>query len=127
MVMLMVKELPAPPGCKITQADLDDLFSEKELRGMFPAGGRLIAVKPIVLDGQKGGMVVFEQTLQRLDVSMTVRGMHFVTIRSGKMLSIQCMIYMRPGGATDMQGRFGLFEPVFRLIGNSLVLNDRYK
>jgi hypothetical protein len=127
MAMLMVKELPTPPGYKITQADLDDLFSEKELRGMVPTGGRVISAKPIVLDGQKGGMLVFEQTLQRLDVSLTVRGMHFVTIRSGKMLSIQCMVYTRPGGAADMQGRFGLFEPVFRLIGNSLVLNDRYK
>lgn len=127
MVMLMVKDLPTPPGYKVTQADLDDLFSEKELRGMVPAGGRLIAAKPIVLDGQKGGMIVFEQTLQRLDVSMTVRGMHFVTVRAGKMILIQCMVYIRPGGEADMQGRFGRFEPVFRLIGNSLVLNYRYK
>ncbi|HWW77753.1 MAG TPA: hypothetical protein VNZ44_20280, partial [Pyrinomonadaceae bacterium] len=127
MAMLMVKDLPAPPGHKITQADLDDLFSENELRGMVPAGGRLIAAKPIVLDGQKGGMVVFEQTLQRLDLSMTMRGMYFVTVWAGKMVSVQCMVYMRPGSDTDMQGRFGRFEPVFRLIGNSFVLNDRYK
>lgn len=127
MAMLMVKDLPTPPGYKVTQAELDDLFSEKELRGMVPAGGRLIAAKPVVLDGQKGGMVEFEQTLQRLDVSMTVRGMHFVTVRAGKMVFIQCMVYMRPGGDTDMQRRFGRFEPVFRLIGNSFVLNDRYK
>jgi hypothetical protein len=127
MAMLMVKDLPVPPGYKVTQAELDDLFSEKELRGMVPSGGRLIAAKPIILDGQKGGMVMFEQTIQRLDVSMTVRGMHFVTIRSGKMVLIQCMVYMRLGGDTNMQGRFEHFEPVFRLIGNSFVLNDRYK
>lgn len=126
MVMLMVKDLPTP-GYKVARADLEALFSEKELRGMVPAGGRLIAAKPIVLDGQKGGMVVFEQTLQRLAVSMTVRGVHFVTVRSGKMVSVQCMVYMRPGGDVDAPGRFGRFEPVFRLIGNSLVLNDRYK
>ena len=70
---------------------------------------------------------MFEQTLQRLDVSMTVRGMHFVTVRAGKMLSVQCMVYMRPGGAADMRGRFGRFEPAFRLIANSFVLNDRYR
>ena len=39
MAMLMVKDLPTPPGYKVTRADLDNLFSEKELRGMVPAGG----------------------------------------------------------------------------------------
>lgn len=127
MALIMVKDLPAPPGYKITQADLEGIFSEKELRGMVPAGARLISAKPIVLDGQKGGMVMFEQTVQRLDLSMTVRGVHFVTVRSGKMVSIQCMANVRPGSGEDAQVRFGRFESVFRLIGNSLVLNDRYK
>lgn len=127
MALIMVKDLPMPPGYKMTQADLRDIFSEKELRGMVPAGARLISAKPIVLDGQQGGMVMFEQTLQRLDLTMTVRGIHFVTVRSGKMVSIQCMANVRPGAGDDAQARFGRFETVFRLIGNSLILNDRYK
>ena len=94
---------------------------------MVPDGGRLISAKPIVLDGEKGGMILFEQTLQRLDLSMTMRGLNFITVRSGKMIFIQCMVYTRPGEASKMQERFSRFEPVFRLIGNSFVLHDRYK
>jgi len=94
---------------------------------MVPDGGRLISAKPIVLDGERGGMLLFEQTLQRLDLSMTVRGLNFITVRSGKMIFIQCMVYMRLGEASKMQERFGRFEPVFRLIGHSFVLHDRYK
>jgi hypothetical protein len=127
MAMLMVKDLPVPPGYKMTKADLDSFFSESELRALVPAGGRLISAKPVVLDGERGGMVTFEQTVQRLDLSMTVRGVHFVTLRSGKMISIQCMVYMRPGAGAEMRERFGRFETVFRLIGNSFVLHDRYR
>lgn len=37
-ILLMVKDIPLPPGYKVTKKELDDFFSHKELRGMVPTG-----------------------------------------------------------------------------------------
>jgi hypothetical protein len=127
MVMLMVKDLPLPPGRRITERELDGFFVERELRQMLPAGARFITGKPITLDGHRGGVLVFDQTVQRLDVALTIRSLHFMSIRGGKMITVQCMVSTPPGQDATLQERFSRVEPLFRLVGDSFILQEQYR
>ncbi|MBU4231584.1 MAG: hypothetical protein L6277_07940 [Desulfobacterales bacterium] len=127
VVMLMVKDLSLPPGYKPSHQELEEFFTEKDLMEMVPEGARVISAKPIVLDNHKGGMILFDQTLQRLDMTITMRSLHFITISSGKMIFMQCMVSTLPGKEAELQERFNRFEPLFKLMANRFILQDQYK
>jgi hypothetical protein len=128
VVMLMVKDLPIP----ISQKELDELFSEKDfsekqLSEMMPEGAKFISTKPIVLDNHKGIMLIFDQTLKRIDITTKMRGVHFITISKNKMIFLQCMVSTPSGKETELQERFTRFEPLFKLIANGFILQNQYK
>lgn len=127
MILLMVKDVPLPSGYKVTKKELDEFFSDKELRGMVPTGARVISAKPIILDGQKGGMVIFDQTVQRLDITLKIRNLYFVTVRGNKIIFVQCMVSTPPGKETEMQQRFNRIEPLSKWVGNSFVMQEQYR
>ncbi|MBX9847601.1 MAG: hypothetical protein K2Z80_38070, partial [Xanthobacteraceae bacterium] len=66
-ITLVVQDLALPAGYKISSAELDELFSAKELRASRPAGAVVIAAQPITWDRRKGGMVIFDHRVQQLD------------------------------------------------------------
>lgn len=123
MVMLMVKDIGYTPS----KQEINTLFSEHGLKEMLPDGAKLISAKPIVLDNHKGGMIIFEQTGQRLDITLTMRSLQFVTIRGSKMIFVQCMVTALPGKEAELKKRYSRFEPLFRAIANSFVIQEQYK
>lgn len=127
MILLMVKDLPLPPGYKVTRKELDEFFTDKELRGMAPRGTTVISAKPIMLDGHKGGMFIFDQTMQRLDITMKIRNLHFVTVRGNRMIFVQCMVSAPPGKESEIQERFNRLEPLFKWVSNSFVIQEQYR
>jgi hypothetical protein len=127
MIVLMVKDLGLPPGYKATERELRGIFVESELRKMVSDEGTFVSGKPITLDGQPGGMVVFDVSAQRLDVTLKMRILQFVTVRRGKMIIVQCLVSPPQGQEAALPARFNRLEPLFRLIGNSFILQEQYK
>lgn len=127
MFLIMVKDIPLPPGYTLTQKDLDEFFVESELRGMVPDGGKFISAKPIVLDNHKGAMILFDQSAQRLDLTLTMRNLHFITIRGNKMIFIHCMVSATPGKESKLQEKFSRFESLFKMVANAFVIQEQYK
>jgi len=127
VVILMVKDIQLPSGYKVSQKELDEFFTENELGEMVPQGAKVISAKPIVLDNHKGGMIIFDQTLQRLDMTINMRNLHFITISSNKIIFVQCMVSSLSEKETELDKHFNRFEPLFKLIANRFVLQDQYK
>lgn len=126
-ILLAVKDIPLPAGYKPTKRELDEFFSDKELRGLAPAGARVISAKPIMLDGQKGGMVIFDQTGQRLETTFTMRNLSFVTARGNKMIFVSCLVSPPTGKEAQLQERFTRIESLFKWVANSFVLQEQYR
>ena len=125
-ILLMVKDIPLPSGYEITDQELDDFFSPQELKLMIPNGASFISAQPIILDNQKGGMMVFDQTLQRIDQKVSFRNLQFITIFKNKMIFIQCMVATKKNNQTDLNKQFRRLEPLFKLVANSFVIQDQY-
>ena len=124
---LMVKNIPLLSGYTITEQDLDNLFVESELKGIVPEGGKFISAKPIVLDRHKGAMIVYESTVQQLDITITTRILWFITMYDGKIISISCSVSALPGEESELKERFNLFEPLFKIIANTFIIQEQYK
>lgn len=125
-LVLIVKEIPLPQAYRITEKELEDLFSPRSLREMLPAGASFLSAKPIALDRRKGGMRVCELLPQRVDSTVKRRGLQFMTTDAKKMMLVQCLTGTVSGSLTDLDERFRKIEPLFQLIGNSWVLQSPY-
>jgi len=124
-ITLMVKELPLPKDYKISEEELNDFFTEKEMKTMIPPGGKFVAFKKMTFDANIGGMLEIEQTLKRLDSTMKVREISYMFIRGNK----QYILSITVGSEklyTDLTIEIQKYLPLYRLIANSIVVNDQY-
>ena len=125
--ILMVKNIPLPAGYNLSENELKEFFQSSELRHMVPEGGTFIDAKSIVLEGAPAGMLVFDQTVQRLDLTLTTRMTQFVTIQEKSMILIQFMIPKLPDSKESLDELQAKQRQNFGAIVNTLVLNDRYR
>ena len=124
-IMLMVKEMPLPKGYKITKEELNDLFTEKEMKDMVPDGGKFISFTKMTLDNNIGGMIEFEQTIERLDFKIKIRMVQFMFIRGNKMYTLQGTVGSEKAD-TDLSLEMKKYLPLYRLVANTIVVNDQY-
>ncbi len=127
MFLLMVKDIPLPLDYTLTEQDLDDFFVESELKKMVPEGAKYVSAKTIVLDNHKGAMIIYDHIGQRLDITITSRTLHFITILGGKIIWVSCYVSALPGEESELQERFNRFEPLFKMIGNTFIIQEQYK
>lgn len=127
MCNLMVKDLPLPAGYKPTAEELKDFFQPNELKDMVPDGGTFVDAKYIVLEGSPAGMLVSDQTTQRLDISVTMRMTQFVTIQGTSMIFMQFMVAKMPDSTESLDELQKKYLPTYRAIANTFVYNDKYK
>ncbi len=123
---LMVKDIDLPRGYVVTEEELDDFFSPEEMRDMVPEEATFISAKPVVIDRHKGGMIVWEQIAQRVDRKVYTRNVQFVTLYKNKMLFLQCMVGSVSDDPASLRATFEKYEPLFKLIANSFVIQDQY-
>jgi hypothetical protein len=127
MFLLMVKDIPLPLDYTLTEQDLDDFFVESELKKMVPEGAKNVSAKTIVLDNHKGAMIIYDHIGQRLDIAITSRTLHFITILGGKIIWVSCYVSALPGEESELKERFNRFEPLFKMIGNTFIIQEQYK
>ena len=63
---------------------------------------------------------------QRVDVKMALSNMHFITLYKNKMIFIQCMSGSASPDMAAAQAKFERYEPLFKLVANSFVLQSQY-
>ena len=89
-IMIMVKEMALPEGYKIPKEDLNNLFTETEMKELVPENGKFLSFTKMTLDNNIGGMIEFEQTVERLDFKVKIRMIQFMFIRGNKWYYLQC-------------------------------------
>lgn len=126
-LVFQVRAFIPPKGIKVTQKDLDELFSERGLKYFLDENSTLIESKPIVLEGQKGGMLVYDTLGERLDVKLKLRTLSYVTIYKNRLIMIQFAVGNTENKFNEVTKEFEKNKPLFKLIANSLVILDKYK
>lgn len=123
-VLLIVKELPK--NYKLTNAEISLFFTENGIKDMIPEGGKFISFSKIKLDNNIGGMLEFEQVAQRFDYNIKIRMLNFMFLSNNKLYSLQCTVGSEKAD-TDLSLDMKKFLPLYKLIANTIVVNQNYK
>ena len=125
-IFLMVKDLNLPKGSTLSQEEINDFFTEKQMMNIVPKGGKLVSFSKMNLDNNLGGMLQIEQTHDRLDLKVRMLTTQFMFIRGSKFYTLQCGLgSLEP--TIDLNSEMQKYLPFYRYIANSLVLRDQYK
>lgn len=125
-IMLMVKEISQSKDYKMTKEELNDFFTEKEMKNMVPDGGNFISFTKMTFDNNIGGMIEFENINDRLDLKLKIRMLQFMFIRGNKIYFLQCFVGSEKPDM-DLSLEIKKYLPLYRLVANSIVVNDQYK
>jgi hypothetical protein len=126
IILIMIKDMGLPQNYKLPEKELNTIFSEKGTKEILPKGSKFISFKKMILDNNNGGMLIFDQIVERLDTKTQIRMIQFYFIRSGKMYFIQCSV-KTSDLSEDLTNRANIFMPLFRQVANSLVINEQYR
>jgi hypothetical protein len=124
-IMIMVKDIDLPEGINLTKEEINQMFSsDTEMKSMVPEDGQYIYGKKIYLDNLVGAEISMKTTRQRLDYTMTMQTVQFITIYKNKFVMCQCIVSAQ--NENGLNERFNKFLPIFRMVANSMVFMDQY-
>lgn len=123
IAMLVIQDVL--PGLELVA---DDLYSDESLKDIGESqGGTLIASGRTKLEGEPAAWMIVAAKLERAGITVETRAMTFIVIRDNSMIQLQCMVGGPPSARRLVSQRFDANVPLFRLIANSLVLQDKWK
>ncbi len=126
LIMLWINDIPVEANQTVTEDDINDIFSDSGIVSLIPPDATLISFVKINLDGQTGAMIEFEQVGNSLDVTSKIRMIQFTTIYDNICYSITGSVYSIDPKA-DLSNEMKKYLPLFKLVANSLVFNNKYK
>lgn len=126
MLIIMVRDMGLPEGYEPTEEELKEVFSESQLKLSAPDNAKVISARPITLENRPAGVLLFDQSGERLDAHVDMRTQMYATVVKGHMVFLQFSVTLDGETNDSLSNRFEKFEPLFRQIANSLVLTGEY-
>lgn len=126
VVVILVGDLPLPPGVVPTTAEIREMFAPSELRGMLPDGAVLIDAQPTKIEGIPAGTLEFTMRAARAGVSVATRTWMLCFISGRALVQLSFTISSPVGDEAALTRRMATFKPLFTLMANSVVLPDRW-
>jgi hypothetical protein len=125
------QEINALQTLEASKALALDLFSQSSLieiaNGMGMSKVRSINAKRIVIDGWPGAVLDFIGDGQRLDINITMYNRTYIVIYKNYMVFLQCQVTKMPNETMEeLRTKISQFDPLFRLMANSLVIHSQY-
>lgn len=124
-ITLSVMNIPLEKNHNMSKTEIDDFFTESEVKHMIPKGGKFISFKRMTFDRIQGGALEFEYVVKQLDFNLKARSIQYLFIYNNKIYYVQCNI----GSESDKRNLeldMQKFSPLFKLIANSIVVDEQY-
>lgn len=121
-ILVAVKELPYAESKQFTTAEKAQILAKESLRKYLGSGAVILTAVPIKLDGLDGTSISFELEQLQLDMRLKMRSVVYVVLFRNKLILIQCLVGSSPGEESKLSARYAKFEPLFRLVANSLTV-----
>lgn len=126
MITLIVKQLDLPKNYKPSKKEVLEMFSEQEIREFIDSQSRYISYQRMKFDSIDGAALEFEAERSRMDLKIKMREISFIFYYDCKMFFLSCMTASSDVNK-DLSQDMKLFSSLYRLVANSVVVNDQYK
>ena len=131
IITVLVKSLPLSPGQKLTDKDIEDMVAElatpKELKETLPDGASFVSGGPLRLDARPGFYQKYSLKQQRLDFTFSSIAVSYTVYYQTSIIQIQCQVSSEAKEEQSLEQRFERFEPLFKLVANSFVIQSQWK
>ena len=127
--LIMNKKLELPPGTVMSENDLKDFFTPAEMKTMVPPGAKFIQAKPTAIEGIPAGILEFSMRQERAGLTIDMQFITYSFIYGTTMVQLQCMVSTGIAGTPPavLARKMADFKPIFFLMANSIVLQDKWK
>lgn len=125
MAMILTKSIP--PNERFTQADVRAALSPEGLKDFLPEGAILLKVKTTKIEGEPAGLIEYSMRMERAGAEADFQYMTLIFFQGRTIVSVQFSIGALSSDSGDLPSRFEKVRPIFNLIMNSIVFDDKWK
>lgn len=122
MALILTKSLPAAP----TPAEIKDTLSPDSLKGFAPEGATNIRAVSTKIEGEPAGVFEFTTRQERAGLAVDMHMITLVFFQGRNMVQVQFQVAGQ-APSSDLQNRVAACRPVFQLMMNSIVFDDKWK
>jgi hypothetical protein len=127
MMSLQINPLPKEVTNNLSEEEMSNLFDEKsEIEAMAPKGSKVLDSKSIILDNQKGGLLILEIDKQRLDLKQKMLSHQYMTIYNNNFIILNIGVRDTIGNDDALVKAYERHKKLFWLIANSLIIKNQY-
>ena len=128
IIMLIIVDDIYNEGGSWTKEQLNEAIKNEEIHEFIPDGANLIDAGVFELEQQLGLWYSFEHTQNRADIAdMNMRAHSFTLPFRGKFLTLMFSSGGLASEQKEIERRFELYKPLFKLVVNSLILEQVYE
>lgn len=119
---LIINEIPLPPDYQFSKEELNDIFKASALAEMTPEGAKIIEAKPITIEGEPAGFLIFDHTEIANNITVNMRATQYVFIRGKTMIIIQFAITKNSLVQSDesFDSLQKKYMPLFEAVGKTI-------
>lgn len=127
LLLILIKEMPLPPGETITEKDVAEILNPTEIKDFLPGGAEYITSGKLTLENLPGFWVHFKMNMSRVRNSVGMETMMYTIFYENKMIQIQGQVMTSINGEPAERGGLKKYEKLFDLMANSFVISNMYK
>lgn len=125
LVLLMVKDLEMPLT-GFTKSDIEAMYTEENFRQTLPEDAQFVSFSKITIDNIPGGVIEMDKVNKSLDFPIKLRLKQYSFIYKNKTYVIQCSVSSK-NLDEDLTSKMSEFSFLFKMMVNSVVVNEQYK
>jgi hypothetical protein len=127
IAMALIATRSVPPDERFTQVDVRAALSPEGLRNFLPSGAKLLMAKTTKIEGEPAGLIEFSTRLERAGGEGDFKTLMLIFFQGRTAVIMQFSIGSLSSDTADLPGRFEEFRPIFNLMMNSIVFDDKWK
>jgi hypothetical protein len=116
-----------PPNERLTKADIQATFSPEGLKEFLPSGTKLIRVKTTKIEGEPAGLIEYSARMERAGAEVDSQTLMLVFFQGRTMVSLMFQTSALSSDSAGLSRRFEKFRPIFNLMMNNIVFDDKWK
>jgi len=124
--LILIKEQPSFLKHFSSEDISEVMFTQETLKEMIPEGAIFIKGEQTKYDGQPGAWMVYVTQSERAGLRAEMYNLQHMFLYSGKMISLGCSVGGFANASPTVEQEFTRYLPLFHLIGNSIVIHDKW-
>ncbi len=124
--LILIKDIPSFMELLSTEELSYEMFTQETLKQMVPEGATFVKGEQTKYDGQPGAWMIYVIQSQRAGLTVEIYMLQHMFLYSSKLILLQCGVAGLAGSTSTAEQEFTRYLPIFQLIGNSIVIYDKW-